>query len=268
MMAIDTSEKGLEDLIMRQMTGRSGLEVGVEQAVAESAPDAGGSGWFAGNPSAYDREFAVDSEQLFAFLMATQPDEWAKLGIGNYRDRHGTARQKFLFRLQTEITKRGTIDVLRKGIRCGPFLFDMFYGTPTAENAKAVERHAKNRFSITRQLHFSRGNKRSLDLCAFINGLPVITFELKNSLTKQTVEDAIEQYKRDRDPREILFQFGRCVVHFAVDDHEVAMCTSSRGGVGRRRIRGFFLSIRVGTTARETRQIRRESKPTTCGSIY
>lgn len=235
MMAIDTSEKGLEDLIMRQMTGRSGLEVGVEQAVAESAPDAGGSGWFAGNPSAYDREFAVDSEQLFAFLMATQPDEWAKLGIGNYRDRHGTARQKFLFRLQTEITKRGTIDVLRKGIRFGPFLFDMFYGTPTAENAKAVERHAKNRFSITRQLHFSRENKRSLDLCAFINGLPVITFELKNSLTKQTVEDAIEQYKRDRDPREILFQFGRCVVHFAVDDHEVAMCTelAGRGGTAK-----------------------------------
>jgi type I restriction enzyme R subunit len=95
-----------------------------------------------------------------------------------------------------------------------------------------VERHAKNRFSVTRQLHFSRENKRSLDLCAFINGLPVITFELKNSLTKQAVDDAIEQYKRDRDPRETLFEFGRCVVHFAVDDQEVAMCTALNGKGG------------------------------------
>jgi hypothetical protein len=129
------------------------------------------------------------------------------------------ARQKFLARLQGEISRRGTIDVLRTGIKHGPLHFDLFYGKPSAENAKAVERHAKNRFSITRQLHFSRENQRSLDLCAFVNGLPVITFELKNSLTKQTVEDAIEQYKRDRDPRETLFEFGRCVVHFAVDVH-------------------------------------------------
>jgi type I restriction enzyme R subunit len=97
---------------------------------------------------------------------------------------------------------------------------------------QAVARHATNRFSITRQLYFSRENKRSLDLCAFINGLPVATFELKNSLTKQTVEDAVEQYKRDRDPRETLFQFGRCVVHFAVDDQEVAMCTALKGTKG------------------------------------
>jgi type I restriction enzyme R subunit len=164
--------------------------------------------------------------------MATQPEEWAKLGIGDYNEKQGTARQKFLARLQGEITRRGTIDVLRHGIKHGALSFDLFYGKPSAENAKAVERHAKNRFSVTRQLHFSRENKRSLDLCAFINGLPVITFELKNSLTKQAVEDAIEQYKRDRDPRETLFEFGRCVVHFAVDDQEVAMCTALNGKGG------------------------------------
>jgi type I restriction enzyme R subunit len=71
--------------------------------------------------------------------------------------------------------------------------------------------------------------RRALDLCLFINGLPIATFELKNSLTKQTVEDAVEQYKRDRDPRERLFEFGRCVVHFAVDDSEVRMCTELKG---------------------------------------
>ncbi len=231
-MTPDTSEKGLETLIMRHMTGTDGVASGSVEAVAETAPNKGGSGWFAGSPAAYDREFAVDSEQLFAFLMATQPEDWAKLGITNFKDKQGMARQKFLARLQGEINRRGVIDVLRHGIKHGPLSFDLFYGKPSEENTKAVGRHAKNRFSITRQLHFSRENKRFLDLCAFINGLPVITFELKNSLTKQTVEDAIEQYKRDRDPRETLFQFGRCVVHFAVDDHEVAMCTALKGKGG------------------------------------
>ena len=95
----------------------------------------------------------------------------------------------------------------------------IFLRHAVAGNRKAAERHAANRFSVTRQLRYSRDEtKLALDLCAFINGLPVATFELKNSLTKQTVEDAVEQYKRDRDPREKLFQFGRCVVHFAVDD--------------------------------------------------
>ena len=231
-MKTDTSEKGLESLIMRYMTGTDGLDSGAVQTVAESAPAKGGSGWYAGHESSYDREFAVDTEQLFYFLSTTQPATFAKLGIGELKDKQSMARQKFLARLQGEITRRGVIDVLRHGIKHGALSFDLFYGKPSAENAKAVERHAKNRFSITRQLHFSKANKRSLDLCAFINGLPVITFELKNSLTKQTVEDAVEQYKRDRDPRETLFQFGRCVVHFAVDDHEVAMCTALKGKGG------------------------------------
>jgi len=232
MSSTDTSEKGLETLIMRHMTGTDGLSSGAAGIVAEAAPTKGGSGWFAGSDSAYDRDFAVDSEQLFTFVMATQPEEWAKLSIVNYMDEHGMARQKFLARLQGEITRRGVIDVLRHGIKHGALSFDLFYGKSSAENPKAMERHAKNRFSITRQLHFSKENKRSLDLCAFINGLPVITFELKNSLTKQTVDDAIEQYKRDRDPRETLFLFGRCVVHFAVDDHEIAMCTALKGKNG------------------------------------
>lgn len=231
-MKTDTSEKGLESLIMRHMTGTDGLDVGMAGSMVEDAPTRGGTGWLAGSPLAYDREFAVDTEQLFSFLSTSQPEAFAKLGIANYTAKEGMARQKFLARLQGEITRRGTIDVLRNGIKHGALSFDLFYGSPSAQNSKAVERHAKNRFSITRQLHFSRENKRSLDLCAFINGLPVITFELKNSLTKQTVEDAIAQYKSDRDPRETLFQFGRCIVHFAVDDHAVAMCTALTGKGG------------------------------------
>jgi type I restriction enzyme R subunit len=231
-MPTDTTEKGLETLIIRHMTGKDGLTSGAVGFVADAEPAKGGNGWYAGNPVAYDREFAVDTDQLFAFLSTTQPEEYAKLGMGDYKEKQGMAWQKFLARLQGEITRRGVIDVLRHGIKHGALSFDLFYGKPSAENAKAVERHAMNRFSITRQLHFSRENKRSLDLCAFINGLPIITFELKNKLTKQTVEDAIEQYKRDRDPRETLFLFGRCIVHFAVDDQEVAMCTALKGKGG------------------------------------
>jgi len=102
--------------------------------------------------------------------------------------------------------------VLRKGLKHGPSSVELFYGTPTPGNTKAEELFTANIFSVTRQLHYSKDEtKLSLDAAVFINGLPIATFELKNSLTKQTVEDAIEQYKRDRDPKELLFQFGRCV---------------------------------------------------------
>ena len=96
---------------------------------------------------------------------------------------------------------------------------------------KAAERFEANIFSVTRQLRYSKDETQlSLDACLFINGLLIATFELKNSLTKQTVADAIQQYQRDRDPKELLFQFGRCMVHFAVDDAEVRMCTHLKGG--------------------------------------
>ena len=93
---------------------------------------------------------------------------------------------------------------------------DLFYGTPTPGNVKAAERFAANIFSVTRQLRYSRVETAlALDMAVFINGLPIATFELKNKLTKQTVLDAVQQYQRDRDPKELLFQFGRCAVHFA-----------------------------------------------------
>ena len=106
----------------------------------------------------------------------------------------------------------------------------MFYLTPTENNTKAKEMFEKNIFSVTRQLQYSMDATRlALDICLFINGLPVITFELKNQLTKQDVDDAVEQYKTDRDPRELLFQFKRCMVHFAVDDARIKFCTKLDG---------------------------------------
>ena len=228
-MTSDISEKGLETLIVRYMTGNDGLAVPPNR-VAETPPPHGGTGYTNGSPQDYDRAHALDVPQLFAFLHATQPDAVGKLGVGTYEDVRDFNRLNFLNRLSGEIGKRGVIDVLRRGIEHGPLHFDLFYGTPSPGNTKAEALHAQNRFSITRQLAYSTDEtRRALDLCLFINGLPIATFELKNSLTKQTVADAVEQYRRDRDPREKLFEFGRCVVHFAVDDSEVRMCTELRG---------------------------------------
>jgi len=224
-MTTDTSEKGLETLIMKYMTGTDGLSFSAESALVD-----GGSGWIAGNPKDYDRAYAVDAAQLFAFLNATQAAALERLGIGDCANPKDIARMKFLDRLSSDIRKHGVIHVLRHGIQHYPVSFDLFYGTPSPGNDKAAELYAANRFSVTRQLRYSLDETcLALDMCLFINGLPIITFELKNSLTKQTVDDAIEQYKRDRDPREKLFEFGRCVVHLAVDDHEVRMCTHLKG---------------------------------------
>ena len=225
-MTTDISEKGLETLIMRHMTGVAGLSVASD--LVGDQPNTLGTGYFAGCPKDYDRAQALDVPHLFAFLRATQPEAFKKLAMTE--DAKDINRLKFLTRLSTEIRKRGVIDVLRKGVDHGPAHFDLFYGTPSPGNTKAEALHAQNRFSITRQLAYSMDEtRRALDLCLFINGLPMATFELKNSLTKQTVEDAVEQYRRDRDPRERIFEFGRCVVHFAVDDSAVRMCTELKG---------------------------------------
>jgi type I restriction enzyme R subunit len=222
----DTSEKGLESLIVEAMTGIPG-GVHPPGAGAQKPPTPrGGTGWLLGFADTYDREHAVDRFQLLSFLQTTQAPTFEALGLGA----DGPPRLKFLARLQGEITKRGTIDVLRHGVKHGAHHVDLFYGTPSPGNPKAAERYAANRFSVTRQLRYSRDEtQRALDMALFINGLSIATFELKNSLTKQTVGDAVQQYKRDRDPRERLFEFGRCVAHFAVDDHEVRFCTHLKG---------------------------------------
>ena len=225
-MPTDTSERGLEDLIARSMTGRTNLLSPPHVASETSAPVADGTGWHLGDPGHYDREYCVDLVQFRGFLLATQPALVEAFSLAT----DGPTRQKFLSRLQGEIAKRGTIDVLRNGIKHGPHEVTLFYGTASPGNDKAAEAFLANRFSVTRQLRYSRDEaQRALDLALFINGLPVATWELKNNLTRQTWEDAVDQYKRDRDPREKLFEFGRCVVHFAVDDQQAWFCTHLKG---------------------------------------
>ena len=224
-MTTDTSERGLERLICTALAGHP-CEPPAANMGGEPPASYGGVGWSGGNHHDYDREFCVDLAQLAAFLRETQPEAADALAL----DEDGPTRRKFLARLQGEITRRGTVDVLRAGIRHGALDLALFFGTPTPGNEQAAKRFAQNRFTVTRQLRYSRDEtQRSLDIALFINGLPVITFELKNNLTKQTVDDAIAQYRRDRDPREKLFELGRCLAHFAVDEAEARFCTHLKG---------------------------------------
>ena len=199
------NEESLETLIVRQM---------VE------------GGWEQGAATDYEVAYAIDLPQLTSFIEATQP---ALVGALSLREATAT-RHEFLSRLQGEISRNGVVHVLRKGVDHRQHHVDFFFPTPTPGNVTATELFAANRFTVTRQVHYSvTATGLSLDLVAFINGLPVFTFELKNNITKQTFEDAVEQYKRDRDPRELLFQFGRCVAHFALDDQQVRFCTHLKG---------------------------------------
>lgn len=219
MIYADTSEKGLETLIVSYITNSEKVS---EPKIDEiKIPN-----YFEGSSQNFDKDHAIDLTFLKLFLKTTQPNTFSELDL----ETKSISKDKFLHRLQGEIAKRGVIDVLRNGIKHSAHSIDLFYGFPTPGNKSAAELFSKNIFSITRQLHYSKDETRlALDLVIFINGLPIITFELKNKLTKQTVADAINQYKRDRDPNELLFKFGRCIVHFAVDDHQVMMCTHLKG---------------------------------------
>ena len=202
----DKTEKGFETIIVNWLVEQNGYEQGTNDD--------------------YSKEYAVDETRLFQFLNDTQPREMAKLGVNNSDQK----KRQFLNRLSGEIAKRGIIDVLRNGVKAYPADLIMFYFTPTENNEKSKQMFEKNIFSVTRQLRYSiDASKLALDLCLFINGLPVVTIELKNHFTGQSTADAVEQYKEDRDPRDTLFSFKRCMVHFAVDDQTVMFCTKLAG---------------------------------------
>lgn len=205
-MVTNIKENGLETLIINWLVEKNGYELGTCED--------------------FNKDYAIDTTRLFRFLQETQPEESEKLGLFT----SDTKRMQFLNRLMGEIAKRGVVDVLRNGIKVYPSNLVMFYMTPSDKNQKSKLLFGNNIFSVTRQLMYSKDNTRlALDFAIFINGLPVITCELKNQLTKQNVHDAVEQYQMDRDPRELLFQFKRCMVHFAIDDDRIKFCTKLEG---------------------------------------
>lgn len=219
------NENSLELTIMSVMTGvpiADFKQMGVRQVPAQYDAE-----WLVGNAHDYDRTYGIDIPQLVAFLTATQP----KIVEDFELEKEGSARAAFLQRLSNQIAKDGVITVLRKGFSHNQHRnIQLYYPTPTAGNTQSAQLFNANRFIVTRQLRYSTlETARSLDLAVFLNGLPIFTFELKNTITSQTVNDAMQQYRLDRPVSERLFKHGICIAHFALDDQEVHFTTKLAG---------------------------------------
>ncbi len=220
-MPVDISEKNFEATVEQVLLDGLPTPKGRKAAPAVEGVYTPG-GYRKRKPEHYHRSLCLDPDVVLEFVYATQPQEWAKL-----KAQHGAdLKPKFLNRLAAEIGKRGTLDVLRKGIKDSGCKFQLAYFKPSSGmNQNTQTLYAANQFTIIRQLKFSEKTEQSLDVVLFLNGLPIFTAELKNPLTGQTVEHAVTQYRNDRDPRETLFAFGRCLAHFAVDPDLVYMTT-------------------------------------------
>ena len=177
-------------------------------------------------PKDYNRGLCLLAADVVDFLLATQPKEWEKL-----KQHHGAGlKPRFLGRLSREIARRGSLDVLRNGVKDSGCKFRLAYFRPASGLNEDLQRlHSANLFAVVRQLRFSEHGEQSLDLALFLNGIPIFTAELKNPLNGQDVEDAIRQYRNDRDAREPLFAYGRCLAHFAVDPEQVFVTTRLAG---------------------------------------
>lgn len=232
-MVSQTNEKALEALMEKALSGISremlheqvGSTDGVALAQAAQYRTEVGHGYQLGWSSDFDREFAIDQDKFWGFLNATQADELAKL-----KDQPNWQRL-VLEHLNKRIKKHGFLKVLKNGLSINDAHFTLLYSAPYNDiNPEVAENFERNVFSVTRQLYYSQANPNlSIDIALFINGLAIATLELKNAWTGQTTYHAMKQYREDRDQNEPLLQFGRCLVHFAVDTDEVYMTTRLAG---------------------------------------
>ncbi len=227
---VDISEKNFEQTIEAVLIGETPQQL---PGGASPAKERGGDyglikpgGYRKRTPDGYDKRLCLIPADVFDFIYATQPKEWEK-----FKKQHGgDAKDRLLTRLASEVKNRGTLEVLRKGIKSDGCSFRLAYFRPSSGlNEELQKLYEANLFTAIRQLKYSERNEKSLDLTLFLNGLPIFTAELKNPLTGQTVQDAIRQYQYDRDPKEPLFAFGRCLAHFAIDPDLVYLTTHLQG---------------------------------------
>jgi len=201
----DTSEKGFQKFIVEYLT-----------------TSATGSNFTETTPAEFDREFCINTNQVLAFIEATQKDAWEMI--------QKKGERSFLVRLDEKLKELGVIEVLRKGVKHFDKTIDLFYRQPSSNyNPKDLARYNANVFSVSQELKYSLSHENRLDLTVFVNGIPIITCELKNPLSGQYVQNGIRQYQNDRDPKEKLFSFARCMVHFAADTEQVFMCSELKG---------------------------------------
>ena len=176
--------------------------------------------------SDYDRSLCLIRDDVIAFIKATQPEEWKKLEA----DHGPETEDKILSRISSEISKRGVVDVLRNRVVDRGAYFDLcFFEPKSGMNPEHRKWYQSNRFTVVRQLRYSDKSENSLDMVLFLNGIPLVTMELKNQLTGQNIKHSENQYRNDRDPREPLLKFKRCVAHFCVDNDKVSMTTRLAG---------------------------------------
>ena len=200
-MATDTSEKNLETIIVSYLCNNHGYEQGYSEE--------------------YNKDYALDTERIKRFLLSTQKQKVQNTACFTSE----VSERKFFTELNKQLSKQGITDILRKGFRFNSELFDMYFPLPSELNPTAQELYKKNIFCVTRQLYYSKDNANSIDIMISLNGMPLISMELKNHYTGQTVKNAIKQYQTDRDAKDPLLAPKRCAVHFAVDDDDIFMCT-------------------------------------------
>jgi type I restriction enzyme R subunit len=224
-----TNEQALEAAIEKALTGTSLEEIKAAGSEAQEAIFGYGThqGFHIGWAKDFNAKYALDEKRFWHFLESTQSEELAKL------QRSADWRLKLLERYHRMVKKYGVLRVLRKGLGVEDAHFTFFYQLPLASSSQALKDNFQhNAFSVTRQVRYHEENTREeIDMVLFLNGIAIATLELKNPWTGQTAKvHGIKQYKKDRDPKQTLLNFGRCLVHFAVDTEEVYMTTKLAGG--------------------------------------
>lgn len=178
------------------------------------------------DPSCYDKDLCLIPEDVIGFIKDTQPEKYNEL-----TKQYGSSTDdKIVERVAENLNKYKTLHVFREKVKDRGQTLDLVYFKPVHNKTpEHSEWYKKNRLTIVRQLRYSKKNQNAIDIVLFINGIPVITIELKNALTGQYLHHAIKQYIEDRDPKEKLLEFKRCLVHFAVSTEKVSMCTELKG---------------------------------------
>ena len=237
-MPTQTNEQALEAAIEKKLSGSCLEELKQQGDVQERAEVyRSGNGYYMGYANDFNTKYAIDEVRFWHFLATTQAEELAKI------QKQNDWKLKILDRLDRMIKKYGVVKLLRKGLAVDDAHFTLFYVLPLASSSQSVKDNFEhNEFSVTRQPRYSLTNPREeIDMVLFINGLPFSTMELKNHWTGQNAKvHGQNQYKFKRDITQPLLNFGRCVVHFAVDTDEVYMTTKLDGGST------FFLPFNLG----------------------
>lgn len=237
-MPSQTNEQALESAIEKSLTGISREELVADDGSAQEPHSVyGGSGFMMGNTGDFNARYAIDEVRFWDFLRQTQKDELEKL------QRSSDWKLKILERFDRMVKKYGILRILKKGLEVEDAHFTLLYQLPLASSSDLVRKNfEQNQFSVTRQVQYNQDNAREeIDMVVFINGIAVATLELKNAWTHQTAKvQGIKQYKYERDIKQPLLNFGRCIVHFAVDTDEVYMTTRLNGG------KTFFLPFNQG----------------------